>query len=63
MLDVLEKLDNEEWNSPSLCTGGRVRDAVVHLLMPYPLTAPGFLASWLPGFLASWAILQPLDSS
>lgn len=45
MLDVLEKLDNEQWNAPSLCAGWRVRDVVVHLLMPYHLTVPSFLGN------------------
>lgn len=45
MLGVLEKLDNERWNSASLCAGWRVRDVVVHLLMPYHLTVPRFLVN------------------
>lgn len=52
-LDVLEKPDNEERNAPSLCAGWRVRDAVVHLLTPYPLTVPGFLGNcgrWIQVF-------------
>lgn len=45
MLGVLEKLDNGQWNSASLCAGWRVRDVVVHLLMPYQLTVPRFLGN------------------
>jgi uncharacterized protein (TIGR03083 family) len=44
LLRVLEKLDNEQWNAPSLCAGWRVRDVVVHLLMPYHLSVPRFLS-------------------
>lgn len=45
MLGVLEELDDEQWNAPSLCAGWRVRDVVVHLLMPYHLTVPRFLGN------------------
>jgi len=45
MLGVLEKLDNEQWHSSSLCAGWRVRDVVVHLLMPYQLTVTRFLGN------------------
>lgn len=45
MLGVLETLDTGQWNSPSLCAGWRVRDVVVHLLMPYHLTFPRFLGN------------------
>lgn len=44
LLDVLEKLDNEQWNAASLCAGWRVRDVVVHLLMPYHLSVPRFIS-------------------
>jgi len=43
LLDVLDGLDDEQWRSPSLCAGWSVRDLVVHLLMPYELSAPRFL--------------------
>jgi uncharacterized protein (TIGR03083 family) len=43
LLEVLEKLDNQQWNAASLCAGWRVRDVVVHLLMPYHLSVPRFL--------------------
>ena len=43
LLTVLEQLDDAQWQSPSLCRGWTVRDVVVHLLMPYELSVPGFL--------------------
>jgi uncharacterized protein (TIGR03083 family) len=44
LLAVLEGLDDAGWRTPSLCTGWTVRDLVVHLLMPYELSVPRFLA-------------------
>jgi uncharacterized protein (TIGR03083 family) len=44
LLAVLEGLDDAGWRTPSLCTGWTVRDLVVHLLMPYELSMPRFLA-------------------
>ena len=44
LLAVLEGLDDAGWRTPSLCTGWTVRDVVVHLLMPYELSVPRFLA-------------------
>ena len=44
LLEVLGKLDSQQWNAPSLCAGWRVRDVVVHLLMPYQLSVSRFLA-------------------
>jgi uncharacterized protein (TIGR03083 family) len=41
---VLDGLDDAGWGTPSLCAGWSVRDAVAHLLMPYELSVPGFLA-------------------
>lgn len=43
LVDVLEGLDAEQWNAPSMCDGWRVRDVAVHLLMPYRLSVPRFL--------------------
>lgn len=42
LLDVLEDLDNEQWNAASLCGGWRVREVVVHILMPYEQSIPRF---------------------
>jgi uncharacterized protein (TIGR03083 family) len=44
LLGVLGDLDDAGWSTPSLCAGWRVREVVVHLLMPYRLSVPGFLA-------------------
>src|SRR3712207_3523954 len=40
---LLDELDEAGWNTPSLCAGWRVREVVVHLLMPYELSLPRFL--------------------
>jgi uncharacterized protein (TIGR03083 family) len=45
LIELLEHLPAEQWNAPSLCAGWRVRDVVSHLLMPYELTAPRFMAA------------------
>lgn len=44
LVAVLGDLDDAGWNTPSLCAGWRVRDVVVHMLMPYQLSVPAFLA-------------------
>jgi uncharacterized protein (TIGR03083 family) len=44
LLTVLEGLDAGQWRTSSLCAGWTVRDVVVHLLMPYELSVPRFLA-------------------
>jgi uncharacterized protein (TIGR03083 family) len=39
LVALLRTLTNDEWDTPSLCTGWRVRDVVAHLLydsMPVP---------------------------
>lgn len=43
LLAVLEGLDEQQWETASLCAGWTVRDLVVHLLMPYELSVPRFL--------------------
>lgn len=43
LIAVLEQVDDARWDTPSLCAGWSVRDAVVHLLMPYELSVPRFL--------------------
>ncbi|WP_456848185.1 maleylpyruvate isomerase family mycothiol-dependent enzyme [Geodermatophilus sp. SYSU D00742] len=47
LLRVLDGLDEEQWDTPSLCAGWTVRDLVVHVLMPYELSAPRFLLMML----------------
>ena len=44
LLAVLEGLAEEQWGTASLCAGWTVRDLVVHVLMPYELSVPRFLA-------------------
>jgi uncharacterized protein (TIGR03083 family) len=44
---VLDGLDGEQWNTPSLCAGWSVRDLVVHVLMPYEVSTPRFLLMML----------------
>ena len=43
LVAALHSLDHHRWRTPSLCEGWTVRDAVVHLLMPYELSFPRFL--------------------
>nr|WP_246279539.1 maleylpyruvate isomerase family mycothiol-dependent enzyme [Psychromicrobium silvestre] len=47
LLEVLEKLTDDQWNADSLCAGWRVRDVVVHLLMSYQLSMPRFLSKMI----------------
>lgn len=47
LLQVLEGLDEQQWSLPSLCAGWSVRDLAVHLLMPYEVSVPRFLAMML----------------
>ena len=42
LADLLEQLTDEQWETPSLCAGWRVRDVAAHIAM-VP-TAPGLLA-------------------
>jgi uncharacterized protein (TIGR03083 family) len=44
LIAVLEGLDDGQWAGPSLCAGWTVRNLVAHLLMPYELSVPRFLA-------------------
>ena len=41
--DVLEGLQEAQWNAPSLCSGWRVREVVAHMTMPFRYGAPRFL--------------------
>lgn len=38
--DLLEGLDDEQWNTASLCTGWRTREVAAHLLMPFSVSLP-----------------------
>lgn len=44
----LRGLNDEQWATPSLCTGWSVRDLTAHLLMPYELTVAGLLRRIVP---------------
>ncbi|MBF6101141.1 maleylpyruvate isomerase family mycothiol-dependent enzyme [Nocardia cyriacigeorgica] len=43
LTEVLGGLDEEDWDSPTLCEGWRVREVVAHITMPYRLSLPGFV--------------------
>lgn len=47
LVGVLDGLDEQAWQTPSLCAGWSVRHVVSHLLMPYELSVPSFLARML----------------
>ena len=44
LAEVLDGLSDEQWEAASLCDGWRTRELVAHLLMPYELSVPSFLA-------------------
>jgi uncharacterized protein (TIGR03083 family) len=41
--ELLEALPADAWESPSLCTGWRVREVVAHMTMPFRYSPPRFL--------------------
>lgn len=41
--NVLESLSEQDWNTPSLCAGWRVREVLAHMTMPLRLSAPRFM--------------------
>lgn len=43
LADLLDGLDEEQWDAPSLCAGWRVRDVAAHLLMEVSIGAPRLL--------------------
>lgn len=43
LIDQLEALPAEHWDTPSLCAGWRVRDVVAHMTLPERFSAPGGL--------------------
>ncbi|WP_326695964.1 maleylpyruvate isomerase family mycothiol-dependent enzyme [Streptomyces sp. NBC_01754] len=47
LADLLDGLSREEWESPSLCGGWRVRDVVAHLTLPPTLTTAGWMKELL----------------
>lgn len=42
LADLLDDLSDEEWDTPSLCDGWRVRDVAAHLTLPPTLTTWGW---------------------
>lgn len=38
--DLLDGLSDDQWNTPSLCNGWRVREVVAHLSMPFTVSIP-----------------------
>lgn len=34
LADLLEQIDDERWETPSLCEGWRIREVVAHMIMP-----------------------------
>ena len=43
-VDLLAALSEQEWDTPSLCAGWRVREVIAHTTMPYRYSTPRFLA-------------------
>jgi len=41
--DVLAGLSADDWDTPSLCAGWRVREVVAHMTMPFRYSTPWFL--------------------
>lgn len=35
LADLLDRLEPQQWDTPSLCTGWRIREVAAHLTMPY----------------------------
>ncbi|MDN5855229.1 MAG: maleylpyruvate isomerase family mycothiol-dependent enzyme [Actinomycetia bacterium] len=42
LADILDSLDDADWNQPSLCDGWRVREVVAHITMPFRYSLPRF---------------------
>lgn len=44
LVDLLEGLDRDQWNAPSLCQGWRVREVVAHItVLPYETPLPSLI--------------------
>lgn len=41
---LFDDLSPEQWRTPSLCAGWRVREVVAHMTMPFRTRPPGFMA-------------------
>lgn len=51
LADLLASLTAEQWESPSLCEGWRVRDVVAHVFSYEDLDLPGLVARFVSGGL------------
>jgi uncharacterized protein (TIGR03083 family) len=47
LVDLLSGLAPEQWATPSLCRGWRVREVVAHVTMPFRVSALGFFGGVL----------------
>lgn len=45
--NILEALPHQDWNTPSLCTGWRIREVVAHMTMPLRFSTPRFMGEML----------------
>lgn len=45
--NILEALPQQDWNTPSLCTGWRIREVVAHMTMPLRFSTPRFIGEML----------------
>jgi uncharacterized protein (TIGR03083 family) len=44
LADLLEQLPPDRWDTPSMCTGWRVREVIAHVTMPANYDEPAFMA-------------------
>lgn len=64
LADLLDGLEEAQWNAPSLCAGWRVRDVVAHLLMEVTIGVPRLLLGLarhrfdFDRFASDWAIAE-----
>ena len=64
LADLLDALDEAQWDTPSLCAGWRLRDVVAHLLMEVTIGAPRLLLGMathrfdFDRFAYRWAIAE-----
>lgn len=45
--NILENLTPQDWDTPSLCSGWRVREVVAHMAMPLCFSTPRFMGEML----------------
>src|SRR3954451_3954529 len=46
LADQLDRLNPEQWETPSLCGAWSVRDVAAHLIVPHTITIPQFLLTF-----------------